>query len=73
MASAFAALDGKFINLLSLIRRRVVECPATATADEKNGLLIACGEGAIGFKQIQAPGKENGCQRFSPWPPPGYV
>ena len=56
---AFAALDGQIYKFAEPYTAEGCGVPGTIlTADEKNGLLIACGEGAIGFKQIQAPGKK---------------
>ena len=56
---AFAALDGQIYKFAEPYTAEGGGVPGTIlTADEKNGLLIACGEGAIGFKQIQAPGKK---------------
>ena len=56
---AFAVLDGQTYKLSAPYLADGSGAPgAILAADEKQGLVIACGEGAVGFGQIQAPGKK---------------
>ena len=56
---AFAVLDGQTYKLSAPYLADGSGAPGTIlAADEKQGLVIACGEGAVGFGQIQAPGKK---------------
>lgn len=56
---AFAILDGQTYKFADPFLAKGSGAPGTIlAADEKRGLLIACGKDAVGFRQIQAPGKK---------------
>lgn len=56
---AFSVLDGQTYKFASPYVVEAQGEPGTIlVADDKRGLVIACGENAIGFQEIQAPGKK---------------